>query len=102
MVSDYFVGIYAQGPKWLVGKTVLEQPLEAHFTYMERLQSSRILVLGGPFKDDEGALAIITASGLAEAWLIFAADPAVIQEIFRVSVHPWFASVTGEVSQKPW
>lgn len=102
MASDYFVGIYAKGPKWLVGRTVREQPLEAHFTYMEGLQSSRILVLGGPFKDDEGALAIIAASNLDEAQLIFAADPAVAQEIFKVSVHPWFVSVTGEVSQRPW
>ncbi len=101
-MASYFVGIYARGPKWLVGKTVLEQPLEAHFTYMEGLQNSRVLVLGGPFKDDEGALAIITAPNLAQARLIFAADPAVIQEIFRFSVHPWFASVTGEISQKPW
>ncbi len=102
MVPDYFVGIYARGPEWLVGKTVLEQPLEAHFAYMERLQSSRILVLGGPFKDDEGALAILAAPNLAEAQLVFAADPAVVQKIFRVSVHPWFASVTAKISQKPW
>ncbi len=69
---------------------------------MEALQSSRVLVLGGPFKDDEGALAITTSPSPAKARLIFAADPAVIQQIFRVSVHPWFASVAGEVSQGPW
>jgi len=98
----YFVGVYARGPKWLVGKTVREQPLEAHFAYMEGLESSRILVLGGPFGDDEGALAIITAPGLAEARRTFAADPAVIQGIFRVSVHPRSVSVAGEVSREPW
>lgn len=102
MASDYFAGIYAKGPKWLFGKTVLEQPLEAHFAYMEGLQSSGVLVLGGPFKDDEGALVIITALSLAEAQLVFADDPAVIHNIFRVSVHPWFVSVAGEVSQRPW
>lgn len=101
-MSDYFVGIYAKGPKWLVGKAVREQPLDAHFAYMEGLQSSHILVLGGPFKDDEGALAIIAAPNLAEAQLIFAADPAVTQGIFRVSVHPWFVSVAGQISQRPW
>jgi uncharacterized protein YciI len=78
-MASHFVGVYARGPKWLVGKTVREQPLDAHFAYMGGLQSSRILVLGGPFKDDEGALAIIAAPNLAEAQLIFAADPAVTQ-----------------------
>lgn len=102
MVLNYFVGIYARGPKWLFGKTVFEQPLKAHFAYMEELQRSHILVLGGPFKDDEGALAIIEAPHLAEAQLIFAADPGVTQEIFRVRVHPWFVSVAGQISQRPW
>ena len=49
MVSlSYFVGIYAKGPSWLPGKTIREQPLEAHFAYMEALQDSCVLVLGGP------------------------------------------------------
>ena len=100
--SNYFVGIYTRGPSWLPGKTIREQPLETHFAYMEKLQDGHALVLGGPFKDDEGALAVIEASSLAEAQLIFAADPGVEQEIFSVSVHPWFISVAGEVQQKPW
>jgi len=84
------------------GKTVREQPLEDHFAYMEELQSSHTLILGGPFRDNEGALAIIEAPDLTAAQLIFAADPSVTQEIFSVSVHPWFASVAGLVSQRPW
>ena len=102
LASNYFVGIYARGPKWLLGKSIHEQPLEAHFAYMEKLQSSNVLILGGPFKDDEGALAIIEATDLAEAQLVFDADPGVIQEIFSVVVHPWFATVAGEVGQRPW
>ena len=100
--ANYFVGIYARGPNWLLGKTITEQPLEAHFAYMEKLQDDHVLVLGGPFKDDEGALAVIEASSLAEAQLIFAADPGVERGVFSVSVHPWFISVAGEVQQKPW
>ena len=38
--SNYFVGIYARGPSWLPGKTIREQPLEAHFAYMAALQDS--------------------------------------------------------------
>ncbi len=102
MASDYFVGIYSRGSRWSHGKTVLEQPLEAHFAYMKELQRSCILVLGGPFKDDEGALAVIKAVSLVEAQLIFADDPGVKQEIFNVRVHSWFVSVEGRVSQKPW
>ena len=100
--SSYFVGIYARGPSWLPGKTIREQPLEAHFAYMEALQDSCVLVLGGPFKDDEGALAVIETNSLTEARLIFAADPAVKQAIFSVSIHPWFVSVEGQVYQRPW
>ena len=99
---SYFVGIYTRGSSWLSGKAILEQPLEAHFAYMEALQDRHILILGGPFKDDEGALAVIEAASLPEAQRIFAADPAVRQEIFSVAVHPWFVAVEGRVSQRPW
>ncbi len=100
--SNYFVGLYTRGSSWLPGKTIHEQPLEAHFAYMAALQDSHVLVLGGPFKDDEGALAVIEAVSLTGARLIFAADPAVKQKIFSVSIHPWFVSVEGQVYQRPW
>ena len=68
--SNYFVGLYTRGSSWLPGKTIHEQPLEAHFAYMAALQDSHVLVLGGPFKDDEGALAVIEAVSLTGARLI--------------------------------
>lgn len=100
--SNYFVGIYSRGPNWLPGKAILEQPLETHFAYMETLQGNRILVLGGPFKDNEGALAVIETTSLTQAQQIFAADPGVKQGVFSVSVHPWFVSVEGQIHKKSW
>jgi uncharacterized protein YciI len=97
-----FVGIYTRGAHWLEDKAVREQPLEGHFAYMERLQNRGELILGGPFKDDTGALAVIEAASLDEARAVFFGDPAVSEGTFAVVVHPWFVSVAGCVDTKPW
>lgn len=99
---DYFVFIYRPGPAWLPNWSVLQQPLEGHFAYMEKLQQDGVLCLGGPFKDDTGALGIVRAADFEGAFALVANDPAVLEGVFVAEVHPWHPSVPGVVETKTW
>jgi len=81
---------------------VLQQPLAGHFAYMEKLQQEGVLCLGGPFKDDAGALGIVQAADLGGASALIADDPAIRDEVFVAEVHPWHPAVPGVVEAKRW
>lgn len=85
-----FVLQYSPGPGWDPGKSVSEQPLEAHGAYIFGLHCQNRLVLGGPFEDDSGGLAIIRASSDDDARAVAEADPAVRDGIFECRVRPFF------------
>lgn len=99
---DYFVFIYRPGLTWLPNRSVLQQPLAGHFAHMEKLEREGVLCLGGPFKDDAGALGIVRAADLEGASALIADDPAVLNGIFVAEVHPWQPSVPGTVEAKAW
>ena len=102
MPNEYFVFLYVPGPGWLSHKPITEQPLSEHFAYMERLTGEGILVLGGPFKDDQGAIGVLEVANLAEAREVIDNDPAVRDGIFQAEVHPWHPAVPGQVEVRPW
>ena len=88
--SPYFVFIFESGPNWVQGKDVLDQDLSEHFAYMSTLESTGVLVHGGPLEYGDGGMAIgvLQASSLPEAEKIVRADPAIqagVQQIVLVS-----------------
>lgn len=87
--SQRFVILYHPGGAWAKGKPVWDQDLGAHAQYMLHLRRSNKLVMGGPFTDDSGGLAIIDAADRAEAKSILAADPAVRKDVFKADLRPW-------------
>lgn len=84
-----YVVLYTPGPNWLPGQGVYNQPLEEHGHYMQRLYDQGKLLLGGPFIDDSGGMAVIEVAGEAEAQRAVADDPAVRDGIFSATIHPW-------------
>ena len=88
--SPYFVFVFESGPNWVQGKDVLDQDLSEHFAYMSTLESTGVLVHGGPLDYGDGGMAIgvLQASSLPEAEKIVRADPAIeagVQQIVLVS-----------------
>ena len=88
--SPYFVFVFESGPNWVQGKDVLDQDLSEHFAYMSTLESTGVLIHGGPLDYGDGGMAIgvFQASSLAEAEEIVRADPAIkagVQQIVLVS-----------------
>jgi len=86
--ASYLV-IYRPGPAWLVGKSVLEQPLKEHGKYMLSLYIKGSMKLAGPLTDDAGGAVLLTVADESEAKTIVTADPAVKSGIFVYDMHPW-------------
>ena len=97
MHTDYFVFLHRPGPNWLEGKPITEQPLAQTFDYMDALETSGRLVLGGGFLDGAGAMGVLKVGNLGEAQSLIEKDPAVKTGIVLAEVHPWFVTVGGEV-----
>ncbi len=82
--------IYQPGPGWLPGKPVFEQPLNAHWDYLNTLYHQGLLIEGGPYSDDSGGVVLLRAGDLDEAWEIVDLDPSIVDGVFIAEVHPWF------------
>ena len=87
-----FVVIYTPGPAWQTVKTVDELPFfREHLQYMDQVFATKQLLMGGPFLDNQGALAILDAEGEAQARDIVAHDPFVQARVLEPQLHPWLA-----------
>ena len=85
-----FVVTYTYGPAWQTGKTVEEQPLlDEHIQYMQQVFAARQLLMGGPFLDNQGALAILDVETFAQARDIVAHDPFVQARVLEPQLHAW-------------
>jgi uncharacterized protein YciI len=90
-VENQYVIIYTPGRKWIAGASVFDQPLREHGAYMARLYGEGVLVHGGPFIDDAGGMATVTAESGEEAQSIVDNDPAVRTGVLNASFHPWMS-----------
>jgi uncharacterized protein YciI len=81
---------FLPGPKWIAGKGANEQPgIMQHVQNLGALQSEHKLVLGGPFLDSSGGLAVVRAASLDEAKKLAGSDPCVASGVLVPEVHPW-------------
>jgi uncharacterized protein YciI len=95
-----YLVIYRPGPAWLVGKSVLEQPLKEHGKYMLSLYIKGSMKLAGPLTDDAGGAVLLAVADESEAKAIVAADPAVKSGIFVYEMHPWKLQPWDEFAKK--
>lgn len=87
--ETYFAAIYRPGPKWMEGKTVMEQPgYEEHGAFIQEMKSKGAFILGGPFKDDPGSFEIFDFADAESARKAITKDPIVRDEILFVEIHP--------------
>ena len=93
-----FVLIHRPGPRWLPAVPFPEQPgIMDHIAFMGRLDDEHRLILGGPFDDEwtgssdstPAGMAIIEASGMAEAEVLAASDESIKAGLLTVTVRPW-------------
>ncbi len=80
---------YTPGAAWVPGKSISDQPLMEHSSYLQQLFDEQRLLFAGPFLDNAGGIAIIEVQSEVEAQAIVNRDPAVVSQIFQASLHPW-------------
>jgi len=97
--ATYLV-LYRPGPRWLIGKSVMEQPLKEHGKYMLSLYVKGSMKLAGPLTDDAGGAVLLEVSNETEAKAIVTNDPAVKGGIFVYEMHAWKLQPWGEFAKK--
>jgi uncharacterized protein len=88
-----FVVVNEQGPGWVPGRTMREQPGWAeHAAFMDLLESERFVVLGGPLRGGNRHRAMLVVEG---------PDGPTVRA--RLAEDPWMrAAVLRTVSFDPW
>ena len=98
--KETYLVLYRPGPKWLAGKSVMEQPLKEHGKYMLSLYIKCSMKLAGPLTDNAGGAVLLEVSNEAEAKEIVTNDPAVKSGVFVYEMHPWKLQPWGEFAKK--
>jgi uncharacterized protein YciI len=93
-MRQLFVLFHAPGPAWDRAVGFMEQPgIEEHIDFMRSLAARALMVLGGPFADEDPAgavgMAVIIARDAAEARRIALEDGSVASGLIRVTSRPW-------------
>lgn len=97
--ATYLV-IYRPGPAWVVGKSILEQPLKEHGKYMLGLYIKGSMKLAGPLTDNAGGAVLLSVADESQAKAIVTEDPAVKSGIFTYEMHPWKLQPWDEFAKK--
>ena len=95
-----FLVMYRPGPAWLAGKSISEQPLKEHGTYMRNLYAQGSVKLAGPLTDDAGGAVVLEVANESVAKAIVTEDPAVKAGVFVYEMHPWELKLGGEYARK--
>jgi uncharacterized protein YciI len=93
-MRQLFVLFHSPGPAWDPAVGFMEQTgIEEHIAFMRSLAERGLMVLGGPFADEDPVgpvgMAVITAHDAAEAERIGLEDRSVASGLIRVTTRPW-------------
>jgi uncharacterized protein YciI len=89
-----FVIFHSPGPKWDFLKSFREQTnIMEHVMYFSKFDEEKKLVLGGPFLDNSGGMAVLKVSSQEEAQKIAQEDPTVVSGLLIATVKPWMAAM---------
>jgi uncharacterized protein YciI len=84
-----YVALIGHGPRWIAGKPVWEQgpPIQAHLASMRDRYDEGRLLLGGPFMDPSGGIAVLDVEDEAAAVALMEADPGVQAGVLVYTLH---------------
>ena len=85
----HFVVIHSNGPAQTNDEAGNEQVISDHIKYQQELHEAGKLVMGGPFTDGTGGMAIFEVDSEEEARKIIENDPAVISKHYSIELHPY-------------
>ena len=93
--SPWFVLMHTPGPAWDQNLSFYDQAgIEQHKTFMSGLLETGDMVMGGPFLDNSGGMAILKVESIDVALAIANRDPAVQAGILKVDVKSWITPLS--------
>jgi uncharacterized protein YciI len=90
------VVLFSTGPAWATGRGSREQAYwDGHAAFIDDLTERGLLLAGGPFGDESGAMNILAGSlERADIEQLYAPDPFLVHGIFHLErVAPWLVFV---------
>ena len=93
-VSHYFVALYTTGSSWDATKQFYDQTyFNEHSAHLSALRKSGNIAVGGRYSDT--GLILIKAKNEIEALQLINDDPAIRNELFKVSIFPFDPFYSG-------
>ena len=92
--------LFSAGPGWVRGRGSRQQPhWDGHAAFIDDLTERGLLVAGGPFGDESGALNVLVGSPeTLDVVSLYAQDPFILHGVFVVErVVPWLVFVDNWV-----
>lgn len=105
-MRQFFVLFHSPGPAWNQKLGFMEQPgIGEHIAFMRSLTERGLMVLGGPFGDEDPrvavGMAVIAAADRAEAERLAHEDRSVEHGLLRVAVRPWIVPMGAALDAIP-
>ena len=101
--SKQYVVLLKRGPKWVAGKSAVEQALGNHGRYLQQQMTKGALQLAGRFLDDSGGLILYNGRDEAEVRAIAEHDPGVVNGILAVeSIRPFYLAFDAASGKSPF
>jgi uncharacterized protein len=100
-----YVALIGHGPAWIAGKRVWEQgrPIQEHLDTMRDRYDEGRLLLGGPFTDSAGGIAVLDVEDESAAVALMEADPGVRAGVLVYELHamrPYFDAFTSTRTER--
>ena len=80
--------VYSKGPNWSEEGPKGEH-ISRHIAHQRKHFEAGKLLMGGPWMDEQGGMAILEVDSTDEAHQIVQNDPAVSGGFYVVALHPW-------------
>ncbi len=93
-MHKYVMALLKKGPNRNQDKATADQLQKAHMDNINRLAEEGILVLAGPFLDDDDlrGIYIFDVETIEEAKKLTETDPAIQEGRLIMELHPWYGS----------
>ena len=80
--------VYSKGPSWTNSEAGKDM-IEAHKAYQHKNFEAGLLVMGGPFLDEAGGMAIFEVHSRQQADNVVGGDPAIKSGFYSAKLYPW-------------
>ena len=80
--------IYSKGPAW-TSREAAKDHIEAHKAFQHKNFEAGLLLMGGPFLDEAGGMALLEVGSRQQAENVVGDDPAIKGGFYSAKLHPW-------------